>query len=489
MKKIVVSMAIAAIFPPVMAFADTPALSLSKQWTYSHAGTGVAAEIPAYDAVTNTIWVAGVVGVDVLDATTGTLLQHINTSTYGAINSVAIHNGIAAFAIESTTDRTSAGTVKLFDTTTRSLSAGVNSITVGALPDMLTFTKDGSRLLVANEATPTNYAGYDPAGSVSIIDMNSRTLIANAGFAGVPTTGTDIRTKSIVGMDYEPEYIAVNAAGTKAFVTLQEANAIGVLDLATNAFTSVIGLGTKNFNLPGNYIDPSDKDNKIELRAVNVRGLYQPDGIAAYDTNGKTYLVMANEGDTREDEGDKARAGSSAGDLSRLNISTVDSTLSDKVVFGARSFSIRDALGNIVYDSGNQLEVEAIARGIYDDSRSDDKGVEPEGVELMHINGYTLAFIGLERTTKSAVAIYDVTNPEHVSFVDMIVSDGDLAPEGLKGFEVGGVYYLVVSNETSGTTSLYSLAVAVPEPSTYGMLFVGLGLIGFLARRRKSTFK
>ena len=461
-------------------------VTFNKLWTTPGASAGFLAEIPAFDASTNTVWVAGVTGVDVLNASNGSLLQHIDTTAFGSINSVAIHNGMAAFAMESSADRTLPGQVVLFDTASRSLTSGVNQIAVGALPDMLTFSADGSKLLVANEASPTTYGAFDPAGSVSIINMSTRTA-ATASLAGVATAGSAIRSP---GMDYEPEYIAINAAGTHAFVTLQEANAMGVLDLGTQQFTSVIGLGTKDFSLPGNEIDPSHKDSKIELRSADVQGFYQPDAIAAYEVGGQTLLVMANEGDTREDDGDKARLKDTAltgpADLKQLNISTTDSTSGDLYTFGARSFTIRDTDGNIVFDSGNQLDTEAMARGIYDDGRSDDKGVEPEGVELMEIGGEMYAFIGLERTTKAAVAIYKITDPAHASFVDMIVTDGDVAPEGLKAFTIGGVSYLVIANEVSNTTSLYQLTAAVPEPETYAMLLAGLGLVGFMARRRKA---
>ncbi|MBT9538319.1 choice-of-anchor I family protein [Thiobacillus sp.] len=461
-------------------------VTFNKLWTTPGASAGFLAEIPAFDASTNTVWVAGVTGVDVLNASNGSLLQHIDTTAFGSINSVAIRNGMAAFAMESSADRTLPGQVVLFDTASRSLTSGVNQIAVGALPDMLTFSADGSKLLVANEASPTTYGAFDPAGSVSIINMSTRTA-TTASLAGVATAGSAIRTP---GMDYEPEYITINAAGTHAFVTLQEANAMGVLDLGTQQFTSVIGLGTKDFSLPGNEIDPSHKDSKIELRSADVQGFYQPDAIAAYEVGGQTLLVMANEGDTREDDGDKARLKDTAltgpADLKQLNISTTDSTSGDLYTFGARSFTIRDTDGNIVFDSGNQLDTEAMARGIYDDGRSDDKGVEPEGVELMEIGGEMYAFIGLERTTKAAVAIYKITDPAHASFVDMIVTDGDVAPEGLKAFTIGGVSYLVIANEVSNTTSLYQLTAAVPEPETYAMLLAGLGLVGFMARRRQA---
>jgi DNA-binding beta-propeller fold protein YncE len=461
-------------------------LSFSKVWTYASPEVGFTAEIPAFDAVTGTLWVAGVSGVSVLNATTGGLVQFIDTTGFGSINSVAIQGGLAAMAFESSVDRTANGQVMLFDTTSRALASGINQISVGALPDMVAFTPNGSTLLVANEATPTIYGGFDPAGSVSIIDMSSRSVTATAGFAGVPTAGSGIRNP---GMDFEPEYIAVNAAGTQAYVTLQEHNAIGVLDLGTQQFTSVIGLGTKDFSLPGNEIDPSNKDSKIELRAADVKGFYQPDSIAAYEVGGQTYLVRANEGDTREDDGDKERLKDTAlggpADLSQLNISTSDSTSGDLYTFGGRSFSISDANGNLVFDSGNTLDAEAIARGIYADGRSDDKGVEPEGVELAMIGGRMYAFIGLERTTKAAVAVYDITDPANASFIDMIVTDGDVAPEGIKSFSFGGLDYLAIANEVSNTTTVYQLA-AVPEPETYAMLLAGLGLVGFMARRRNA---
>lgn len=498
MKNTMIAALISALFLPVVASADSTFDSLTKQWTYKHTISGVngfSAEISAFDSLTNSLWVAGSSGVDVLNASSGSLIQHIDTRSFGNINSVAIHNGVAAFAMESNT-RTDAGTIRFFDTTTRALSSGVNSVTVGALPDMITFTKDGSKLLVANEGTPTEYdnPALDPAGSVSIINMSTRTVEATAGFAGVAQTGSYLRTNT--GMDFEPEYIALNAAGTKAYVVLQEANAMAVLDLTTNTFSSVIGLGAKDFSASGNYIDPNDRDyisgssgpTKSILRASSVVGLYQPDGMVAYEANGQTFIVMANEGDTREDDGDKVRASTLSGtptDLRRLNISSTDSTPGNLVTFGARSFSIRDESGNIVFDSGSILDAKAIELGIYDDARSDDKGVEPEGVEVMVMGDRTYAFIGLERTTKSAVAIFDVTNPASASFIDMIVSDGDLAPEGLKGFKMGGMHYLAVANEVSNTTSVYSLA-PVPEPETYAMLLAGLGLLGFVARRRKS---
>jgi len=449
---------------PVAAAPPKRPLSFTKLWTHGHATPGQVSEIPAFDQRTNTIWVAGVVGVDVLDAKTGSLIQHIDVTGYGLVNSVAIHNGLAALAIEAgPPDRRRPGVVAFYNTRTR-LPVG-DPVTVGALPDMLAFTHDGSRLLVANEATPnaaadTPYTAPDPPGSVSIIDVETRMVIATAGFENVPRFGTNLRTN--VGMDFEPEYISIEKDDSKAFVTLQEGNGVAVLDLSLNAFTEIIGLGAKDFSLPGNEIDPKDNDGTVQFITANARGLYMPDGVASYRFRGRTYLVLANEGDFREDNADRSSAGSApyfaAAPLDRLRISNRDSSPGNLYAAGARSMSIRDAEGTVVYDSGSILDTKARERGVYDDGRSRDKGVEPEGVAVLEMAGRTYAFVGLERTTSSAVAVFDITSPYDVEFVDLIVTPGDLSPEGLAVFEYRGDAYLAIANEVPapGTTTCHT---------------------------------
>ena len=142
MKRTLLALLIATAMP-VSALATPTFVSADKLWSYSHDPLNQElnkSEIPAYDSKTNTLWIAGVGGVDVLNAQTGALVQRIDVSSIGAVNSVSVKNGIAAFAIESS-NRTSPGVVQLFDTQTRSQMGG--NITVGALPDMLTFTPDG----------------------------------------------------------------------------------------------------------------------------------------------------------------------------------------------------------------------------------------------------------------------------------------------------------------------------------------------------------
>ena len=488
-----------------------PAVLWEKVWSYDHAAgnaAGQKAEIPAYDPLNDTLWVAGVAGVDVLNARTGALIRHIDLSALGDVNSVAIRNGVAAVAIAAP-DHTQPGVVQLFNSNT---FAAAERIQVGALPDMVTFTPDGSRLLVANEgerAVMTDPSSTDPAGSVSVIDMSSRTVVATAGFAGV--AGSDsvrLFPGKPAAVDLEPEYIAVSPDGSKAYVSLQEANAVGILDLATNTFTEVKSLGTKDYSLPGQGIDPSDKDGSIAVRNVPVKGMYMPDTIATYVAGGQTYLVTANEGDTRDEDvriKDKsvkldpsifpdAAELKKDENLGRLTISPFDGLNANGehealYSYGSRSFSIRDANGDLVFDSGDDFERLLGERfsDIFDDGRSDNKGPEPEGLALMDVGGRMLAFIGFERTLEklatAVIAIYDITDPLQSSFLDFIVSPGDLAPEGLVAFSRDGGYFLAVSSEGSDTTSLFRINL-VPEPGGVALVLTALGLLGVIRRKR-----
>lgn len=477
------------------------------------------AEIVAHDPATQRLFVVNAQAnrLDILDIRqpwAPVRVSSIDASPHGGgVNSVAVHNGVIAAAVENT-NKQAPGKVAFFNAS----GTLISSVTVGALPDMLTFSPDGSWLLVANEGEPLDYCtpglANDPEGSVSVIDLRdgvaglTQAKVRTAGFTafnGAAPAGIRIfGPGATVAQDLEPEYIAVSSDSKTAWVTLQENNAMAIVDIASATVASLVPLGTKDHSVPRNALDPSDRDGGTRIAPWPVRGLYQPDSIAAYSFGGQPYLVMANEGDARDYEcfGEEARVGDlelAAGAfpnaaalqenaaLGRLRTTTAsgdtngDGQNEEIHTFGARSFSIRNAAGDLVWDSGNELEL-ITAASLPDffnssndandsaDSRSDDKGPEPEGVTLGSFRGRQYAFVGLERI--GGVMVYDVTDPRGPFFVQYLNPrrfDGD--PEAGTAGDLGpeGVLYipreqspipralLVTGNESSGTVRIYSI--------------------------------
>lgn len=411
-----------------------------------------------------------------------------NTGLVGAANSVATSGNLVAVTVEAN-PKTDSGWVVFLDATTL---AYVRAVPVGALPDMLTFTPDGSKVLVANEGEPNIGYTVDPEGSVSVIQVSDFT-VSTIGFTDFNTGGTrnaelplskmvlggiGASGSSSVAKDLEPEYIAVRADGQEAYVTLQEASAIAVIDLTNNTVKTIIGMGFKDHTIPGNDFDASQQDG-VNLKAWPVMGMYQPDSIAAYTVAGKTFLVTANEGDSREDwlngltdqtaceaagyvfYASKCRDELALRDaqvnapafyallstelqgmitdtsLGRLKFSYQATKLKNSptsitrlYAYGARSFSVWDAqTGERVFDSGSDFERLTANRygslfnqdhngSLAGDKRSNSKGPEPEGLVLGQINGRSYAFVGLERM--GGVMVYDVSNPNAPTFVQYL---------------------------------------------------------------------
>jgi len=483
-----------------------------------------AAEIVAYDADSQRLFVTSsaenaINVLDIADPSAPSLVSSIELESN--INSVAVRDGLVAAAVEGETAQDN-GQVIFFNINGDQL----NAVTVGALPDMLTFTPDGRKVLVANEGEPSEDYSIDPEGSVSIIDLSNGVERATVRTAALtPFNNRDLDTSvrlfgqdATFAQDAEPEYIAVSPDSRTAWVALQESNALGILDLEAGRFTAIASLGFKDHSQSSNSLDASNRDEAINFATYErLFGMYQPDAIAAYSVGGQTYIVSANEGDSRlRPTGDDEIEGLEEGDLfneeSRIADLTLDpeafpnaaelqddavlgrlkvtNTLGDTdgdgdfdelYAYGARSFSIWDAEGNLVFDSGDQFEritAEAYPddfnstnseNGSFDD-RSDDKGPEPEGVAIGEIDGRFYAFIGLERI--GGVMVYDITNPEAPGFQSYLNNRdfagdaeagtaGDLGPEGLLFIAAEdsptGEPLLVVASEVSGSVTVYAI--------------------------------
>jgi 2',3'-cyclic-nucleotide 2'-phosphodiesterase / 3'-nucleotidase / 5'-nucleotidase len=525
-----------------------------------------AAEISAYDPNSKRLFVvnaesATVDVLDLSDPTQPSKLFAIDATTFGGIaNSVAVNNGVVAVAVENEKTQ-EPGKAVFFDADGNYLSA----VTVGALPDMLTFTPDGQKVLVANEGEPNDDYTIDPEGSISIIDISggvrhlTQANVTTADFQAFNDKVNELKDAGIrifgpnasVAQDLEPEYIAVSLDSTTAWVSLQENNALAVVDITKGTVTDVVPLGFKDhsayssslqtypFSVGGvegssiintkltdtksNALDVSDRDGGINIRNWSIKGMYQPDAIASFEINGQTYLITANEGDARDYDAfseevrvkdltldsvafPNAEALQADAALGRLRVTNAlgdtnsDGAFEELYSFGGRSFSIWDSQANLIYDSGDDFE--RITAQLFPndfnsdntsnnsfDSRSDDKGPEPEGVVTGVVGDSTYAFIGLERI--GGVMVYDVTNPTSPNFVQYInprdfsvtfdvdeegepaptaqqlEAVGDLGPEGLIFISAqdspNGTPLLVVTNEVSGSTTVYEVMNQAPS--------------------------
>ncbi|MEZ9653123.1 choice-of-anchor I family protein [Vibrio splendidus] len=522
-----------------------------------------AAEIVSYDSCTDKLYVVNAQAqkVDVLsmdsdsaptsegsiDLQSAAAASGINI---GAANSVSTHQGLVAVAIENA-DKQQNGIIALYRSDTLEL---ITTYTAGALPDMVSFSKDGRYIASANEGEPNADYSIDPEGSVTLVDLANGPLQAkvtqidfkafNQGQSRHAELTDKVRISApnaTVAQDLEPEYLTFADNG-KLYVALQENNALAAIDVASAEVDAILGLGGKPWDTA--QLDASNKDKNIgNLQSyAMLEGLYMPDSITSYSVDGNTYIVTANEGDGREygikttqkvcdDKGfewdgddykgtenyttekdfciayvDEVRGKKLdvdanhplAGELkdnkqlARLKVIKPQGTLAaDQKVqaYGSRSFSIWDESGELVFDSGDDFARIVLEQDPANfnstndnnqsgDDRSDDKGVEPEAIEVAEINGKHYAFIGLER--QGGIMVYDITQPKSASFISYLNNRdftqpvctkvdedgdcdndtynskaGDLGPESIKYFTRSGNHFIAVGNEVSGSSSVY----------------------------------
>lgn len=322
---------------------------------------------------------------------------------------------------------------------------------------------------------------------ITLPDLNSGVDLLGSGirFGGNPGVTTSF------GQDAEPEFVA--AAGGYLFATLQESNTVARINLDTNSVEAYIGLGWVDYSqvsidLTNRDVDDgtATSDGFNPITGQQVVGLRQPDGIVAWEDGGSVYFATANEGDAREfgDYVDEQRNrdlgyatvpgrlnllangidetaalvlsdAAAPGDTDPTNDFTFEdtgtSTVGTPVSFGSRSLSLFDGItGQLVWDSwmtdnidgtdyNTSLQNIAQFAGIYDDGRSDDKGVEPESVALVNYKGSRYLVGALERTDAGddpdeiieggLLVVYDITDVNDVDFVTY--QQVSRSPEGL----------------------------------------------------------
>jgi hypothetical protein len=493
------------------------------------------AEISAFDATTKHLYVANSVGgkLDILSLTNPAAIAavaSINISSYGGINSVYVRNGLVACAMENSSPQQN-GSVVFFDQN----GTFLKQVTVGAMPDMITMSPDGRYVITANEGEPNAAYTTDPEGSVSVIDLQggisglTQANVTTATFTAFNSQAAALRAQGIriygglaaapatVAQDLEPEYVAVSANSQTAYITLQENNALAVLDLTTKQITALRPLGYSDHSQPGRSLDASDQTTDILPANWPIKGMRLPDAIGAFEVGGTGYLITANEGDARDYSGfsEQVRLGANGyvldatafpnanllknnNVLGRLNVTNKlgdtdgDGDFDEIYAYGGRSFSIYNAsTGAEVYDSGNLLErvtaTDAAFGAIFNASnsfgevpvrknRSDDKGPEPEGVTTGRIGNNLYAFVSMERV--GGVMVFNINNPAapvleaYANNRGTTTATGDLGPEGLVFISAAdsptGQPLLVLSNEVSSTIAVYSLQPTTPTATRAG---------------------
>ncbi|XNZ01242.1 choice-of-anchor I family protein [Micrococcus luteus] len=562
----------AAVFAPATGAAPAPHSAAAQQGhSKGHAGhgaqanpsgktveltlagtyeTGVfdesAAEIPAFDAATDRLFVVNAQkgAVDVLDVdgdaapTYSTTLEMAGVQaadgsvieTGSTVNSVAVHDGVMAVSVEAPV-KTDLGWVAFYDTETLS---PLGAVRVGALPDSVAFS--GDYAVVANEGEPADDFSVDPEGMISVITVPknvqqfsrlTQDSVRTVDFRaydegaelpeGVRVFGPDVQTPAdqpdagYVARNLEPEYVAIDPTGRTAYVSVQEANAVVAVDLKSASLKDFWALQLTDWSTEGTF-DASNKDDAIDLRHWPVLGVPMPDGIDVYRHRGQDLVLTANEGDSREwgdyvdtervkdlelcaAEYPNAEQLQENENLGRLNVLTdlgwdeQRECYSQLHALGGRGFSIYTADGERLFDSAGLVEqtiADLIAAGELPDhafnanndetpsfdSRSDDKGPEPESVVVGQVQGRTYAFLGLERI--GGVMVFDITDPTAATFVDYVnertwdaegedaeAGLGDMGAEGLQFVPASdspsGTALLIVANEVSGSTTVYEV--------------------------------
>jgi hypothetical protein len=322
-------------FAAMVAVAAPASASVSMEFVgRANSGDGLGgAEIAAYDPATKRIYVTNgatrkIDIFSVANPAAPTKVRSVTLTGAGDIQSVATNGSIVAVAAitDATDGKYLPGRVYVMDMEGTLDRRAPTGVVVGALPDSVHFTPDGTRIVTANEGEPKDYCqvggdfvdASDPRGSISIIDVTGAGLSATTlEFTAFNSRAADIRAAggriygpgADVDQDLEPEYVAISADSRTAFVTLQENNAVAEIDLQAKSITRIMGLGYKDHSVAGNGLDASNEDSATDANsgnpAISIRtwpmfGMYQPDAIATFSgADGTRYFVTANEGDAR----------------------------------------------------------------------------------------------------------------------------------------------------------------------------------------------
>ena len=317
------------------------------------------------------------------------------------------------------------GTLVFIDLKTRTIAGQL--LLPGIGPDSVAITPDGKKVIVAieDEEDVENLPGQRP-GAINIVTIN----YSNPSQSKV--TNVSLNLTGVAGVNYvedvQPEYVAISRDGKTAAVTLQENNAIAILDIPSEKVTRIFSAGTSKH-------EKADLEANGDIRLNQAfEGRREPDSIAF--TADSNYLIISNEGDTDQ------------------------KSFEDGIYSGGRGWSILDLEGNVIYDSGSSVEELAVRMGQYPDNRSDKRGVEIEGATVAKFGEQEFAFVASERGSfVVAYDISDVKNPQLVGFMPT-----GMSPEGVLAIPKRNL--LLTANEGDGTIDIFQAATTVANAYT-----------------------
>ncbi len=471
------------------------------------------AEISAFMPSKKKLFVVGDGGVvEVVDLSNPGVAKKISEiSVQGNASSVTVHDDLVAVSMLEV-EEWREGQVQVMRYTDSLEVLGVYKVC--SQPDMIKFTPDGKNLLVACEGSPSSDFAVDPEGGVAFLSVAKADAeswktaeLTVAGFdhldtnalkkAGVRAPGNQGFLKSL-----EPEYITVSDDSKVAWVSLQENNAMAIIDVPAKKIKKVFPLGFVDHSRNGFSLD-AVSDGEINIKNYYpLRGLRQPDGIASFMAGDRHFVLTANEGAPVNDykawtDVTNLSALKEQGrldetvftekittELKDLSVSSLERCDEGKYrthngkcpyayTFGSRSVSVFDGeTGKLIWDSGEMFErvLAKIAPEYFNwnskkgkvkmDKRSSDKGCEPENVTVGEVGRRRYAFVGLERT--SGIAVFDITEPEAPKLVDYYLDPLDRGPEGVLFIPadqspLADQALLVVGYEYSKTLTIYTV--------------------------------
>ena len=388
----------------------------------------------------------GVLGmVDIAKPEQPVLLPHVNVQLMGVgePTSVAISpdGRFAVVAVRLGDDVANArrGLVRVYDIRRPAAVKHVKDITVGIGPDSLALVGQGRtlRAVVAIEDEETDAEGDatldgQRPGRIDVVGLQDLYGGESTGVQSIELVRALQSTPGVVyPNDPQPEFVSIDARAQKAVVSLQENNAVALIDLShprRARLERVFSTGTVTRS--GNADLKKDKEVAFKDSFTARR---EADAVAWVAPG---VFATANEGDGKKDK--------------------------NGVLPGARGFTLMNTRGEVVYETGERTELHALVRGHYPDRRSASKGAEIEAVTAGRFGGKPYLLVGSERG--AFVEVYRVDDLKQPQFVQLLPTG--MSPEGLTTVTQrrDRQQLFVTANEGDGSLNIYRFNGQASEP-------------------------